>query len=156
MIYAIYRDKVYLANIRQLKVRLKTRIPEVGFNKLIDLAGNIHDDIFIKEVNIDDVSLIYETDYRATYQGSEYKCLNVTKKALYSNRITIYTNDSNIAEQYGFAKIEQFVYDKDIPLDEIDTLVEIRKPIQTFRNAEAKITVIQKNDIRGYLSNIIE
>lgn len=42
MIYAVYRNKIYLANIRQSKVRLKTRVEEQGFNKLVDLAGKIY------------------------------------------------------------------------------------------------------------------
>ncbi|MGO5073032.1 hypothetical protein ACTQ4K_03595 [Clostridium sporogenes] len=63
MIYAVYNNKVYLANVRKSKVRLKTRVAELGFNELVDLPGNIHKDIFIKEVDIDNVDIIYEVDY---------------------------------------------------------------------------------------------
>ena len=132
MIFADYKDKIYLANIRQSKVRLKTRIKEQGFNELVDLAGNIHKDIFIKEVDINDVDGIYEIEYRVLYKGSEYKCLKVSKETLDINYITIYTSDSTIAEKYGFIKKEQFIYDKDVLLDEIDALVEIKKPILNF------------------------
>ena len=132
MIFANYKDKIYLANIRQSKVRLKTRIKEQGFNELVDLAGNIHKDIFIKEVDINDVDRIYEIEYRVLYKGSEYKCLKVSKETLDINYLTIYTSDSTIAEKYGFIEKEQFIYDKDVLLDEIDALVEIKKPILNF------------------------
>ncbi|MDZ5000993.1 hypothetical protein GNF79_18395, partial [Clostridium perfringens] len=69
MIYAIYKNKIYLANVRQSKVRLKTRVAELGFNELVDLAGNVHKDIFIKEVDMNDVDIIYEVEYRVLYRG---------------------------------------------------------------------------------------
>jgi hypothetical protein len=33
---------------------------------------------------------------------------------------------------YGFEKLEQFVFKKDVPLSGIDALVEIKKPILQF------------------------
>lgn len=68
MTYAVYKNKIYLANIRQSKVRLKTRVAEPGFKELVDLAGNIHNDIFIKEIDINDVDIIYELEYRVLYR----------------------------------------------------------------------------------------
>ena len=156
MIYAVYKNKIYLANIRQSKVRLKSRSAEPGFNELVDLAGNIHKDIFIKEVDINDVDIIYEIEYIVLYRGSEYKCLKVNSQTLDVNYITIYTSDSDIAEKYGFIKKEQFIFDKNVFLDEIDALIEIKKPILKFSNLKEQKTTIKQKDIRNYLSNIIE
>lgn len=156
MIFANYKDKIYLANIRQSKVRLKTRIKEQGFNELVDLAGNIHKDIFIKEVDINDVDRIYEIEYRVLYKGSEYKCLKVSKETLDINYLTIYTSDSTIAEKYGFIEKEQFIYDKDVLLDEIDALVEIKKPILNFSYLKEQKKIINQKDVRDYLATIIE
>ena len=156
MIFANYKDKIYLANIRQSKVRLKTRIKEQGFNELVDLAGNIHKDIFIKEVDINDVDRIYEIEYRVLYKGSENKCLKVSKETLDINYLTIYTSDSTIAEKYGFIEKEQFIYDKDVLLDEIDALVEIKKPILNFSYLKEQKKIINQKDVRDYLATIIE
>lgn len=156
MIYAIYRNNIYLANIRQSKVRLKTRIAEPGFKELVDLAGNIHNDIFIKEVEINDVDIIYEQEYSVLYRGSEYECLKVNSQTLDRNYITISTNDSDLAEKYGFIKKEQFIFDKNVILDEIDELIEIRKPILKFSNLKEQKIIISQKDIRNYISNIIE
>ena len=156
MIYAIYKNKVYLANVRDLKVRLKTRMIEPGFNELVDLAGNIHKDIFIKEVDINNVDVIYEVDYRVLYKGNEYKCLKVSKNNLDINYITIYTSDSDIAQKYGFIKKEQFIFDKNVFLDEIDALIEIKKPILKFSNLKEQKIIIKQEDIKDYLSKIIE
>ena len=95
-------------------------------------------------------------NYKVIFKGSEYKCLKVNSQTLDINYITIYTSDSDIAKKYGFTKKEQFIFDKDVSLDEIDALIEIKKPILKFINLkEQKIKIEQKN-IRDYLSNIIE
>ena len=113
-------------------------------------------DIFIKEVDINEVDNLYEMNYRVLYKGNEYKCLKVNSETLDINYITIYTSDSDIAHKYGFIKKEQFIFDKDVSLDEIDALIEIKKPILNFSNlGEEKIKIEQK-DIRSYLLNIIE
>lgn len=156
MIYAIYKKKIYLANVRESKVRLKTRTDELGFNELVDLAGNVHKDIFIKEVDMNNVDIIYEVDYRVLYRGNEYKCLKVAKETVDINYITIFTSDSDIADKYGFIKKEQFIFDKDVSLDEIDALIEIKKPILKFSHLKEEKTKIGQKDIRDYLSNIIE
>ena len=156
MIYAVYKNKIYLANIRQSKVRLKTRVVEPGFNELVDLAGNIHKGIFIKEIDINDVDIIYAIEHRVLYKGSEYKCLKVNSQTLDINYITIYTSDSDIDEKYGFTKKEQFIFDKDVSLDEIDALIEIKKPILKFSNLKGQKITINQKDIKNYLSNIIE
>lgn len=113
--YAVYKNKIYLANIRQSKVRLKTRFLEPGFSELVDLAGNIHKDIFIKEVDMNDVEIIYEIEYRVVYRGSEYKCLKVNSQTLDINYITIYTSEYDIA-------VEQSIYYKH-GLEEIDEII---------------------------------
>ena len=156
MIFADYKNKIYLANIRQSKVRLKTRVKEQGFNELVDLAGNIHKDIFIKEVDINDVDIIYEIEYSVLYKGSEYKCLKVSKETLDINYMTIYTSNSDIAEKYGFIKKEQFIYDKNVLLDEIDALVEIKKPILNFSYLKEQKIIIDQKDVRDYLATIFE
>jgi len=156
MIYANYKNKIYLANIRQSKVRLKTRMKEQEFNELIDIAGNVHQDIFIKEVNISEVDTIYEVEYRILYKGSEYKCLKVSKELLDTNYITIYTSDRKIAEKYGFIKKEPFIYDKNVLLDEIEGLVEIKKPILNFSYLKEQKIIINQKYVRDYITTIIE
>ena len=156
MIYAIYKNKIYLANMRESRIRLKTRISEEGFNKLVDLAGNVHKDIFIKEVDIDDIDSIYELEYRIIYRGNEYKCLKVAKGNLDIDYITIYTSNVNLGKQYGFIKKEQFIFEKDVYLNEIDELIEIKIPILKFNNLKSERIKISGSDIRDYLLNIIE
>jgi hypothetical protein len=77
--YAVYKGKVYEANVRNSHIRLKSRKLDPEFSELVDLAGNIHKDIFINEVNFDDVEMIYELDYKLIYKGVAFLPLAVGK-----------------------------------------------------------------------------
>lgn len=154
--FAIYNNKIYIANIRNMKVRLKTRIHEQGFKELVDLAGNFHNDIFIKEVEMDDVDIIYELIYKVIYKSMEFELFTSKKHMLEYNQVTLYTKEFNIAEKYGFKKKEQFVYDKVIQLDEIEALIEIKKPIIKFNYMQEERIRIEQKDIKSYSENIID
>jgi len=153
--YAIYNNKVYIANVRDMKVRLNTRPPEKGFKELVDLAGNINNDIFINEVDMDEVAFIYELEYKVIYKGKVFEVSSSIKYILEYNRVMLYTKESSIAEQYDFKKKEQFVYEKDVYLNDIETLIEIKKPILKFDYMQEEKTMIDQKDIEGYMKNII-
>lgn len=86
----------------------------------------------------------------------EYDCLKVDSETLDINYITIFTSDSDIAKKYGFIKKEQFIYDKNVLLGEIDGLVEIKKPILNFSHVEEQKLIIDQKKVRDYLATIIE
>ena len=138
-----------------MKVRLKTRVPEQGFKELVDLAGNIHKDIFIKEVEMDNVAVIYELYYKVIYKGKEFEAFSSEKYMLEYNKMIISTKKSNIADQFGFIKKEQFVYDKDVQLNTIDALIEIKKPIVKSNYMKEEKTRIEQKDIKNYLKSIV-
>lgn len=156
MPYSIYQGKIYLSSIRNMKVRLRSRICEEGFTELVDLLGNIHDDIFIKEVNIEDVDIIYNVEYKVVYKGREFIPWAVGKFILETDKISLGTNDEKEAKSYAFEKMEQFVFKKDVPINEVDALIEIKKPILNFQNMKEKITRIEQKNIRDYINNLLE
>ncbi|BBO00151.1 hypothetical protein [Sporolactobacillus terrae] len=51
-------------------------------------------------------------------------------------------------------KIEPFVFDKKIPLDEIDALIEMKKPILKFKDQKEERTKIEHQDIKAYLEKL--
>lgn len=139
-----------------MKVRLRSRILEEGFSELIDLVGNIHNDIFIKEVDIDDVNIIYNLEYKVIYKGKEFVPWAIGKFILETDKIPLGTSDDNDAKNYGFKKMEQFVFKKEVLIDEVDALIEIKKPILKFKHIDEEVRKIDKKDIRSYLNNILE
>lgn len=156
MSYTIYQGRLYLSNIRNMKVRLRSRVAEEGFTELIDLVGNIHNDVFIKEVNIEDVDIIYNLEYKVVYKGREFIPWAVGKFILETDKISLGTNDEKEARSYAFEKMEQFVFKKDVPIDEVDALIEIKKPILKFQNMKEQFTRIEQKNIRNYINNLLE
>ncbi|MDQ7860408.1 hypothetical protein RCO48_02960 [Peribacillus frigoritolerans] len=43
------------------------------------------------------------------------------------NEISLFSIDSNDVACYGFEKQEQFVFKKDMPLDDIESIIEVKK-----------------------------
>ena len=157
--YAIQNKKIYKLSISEDNLEIFTKSAEKvdsSFKEVKIQQGFFLSIIYTKEIKISDIELAYELRYKVIFKGMEYDCLKVDSETLDLNYITIYTSDSDIAEKYGFIKKEQFIFDKNVSLDEIDALIEIKKPILKFSFLkEKKITIVQK-DVRAYLATIIE
>ncbi|AJH17005.1 hypothetical protein [Bacillus mycoides] len=52
--------------------------------------------------------------------------------------------------------MEQFVFKKEVPIEEVDALIEIKEFILKFQNMDEKVTRIEQKDIRSYLKNLLE
>lgn len=157
--YAIYNKKIYKLNILENGFEIYSESKDMVDSsfKVVKIGqGFFSRIIYTKEVKITDIELAYEVNYKVIFKGNEYKCLKVNSETLDINYITIYTSDSDIAHKYGFIKKEQFIFDKDVSLDEIDALIEIKKPILNFSNLGVEKIKIEQKDIRNYLLNIIE
>ena len=157
--YAIYKKRKYKLNMSEGKLEIFTKLidqVDPSFKVVKMQQGFFTTVVYIKEIKITDIELAYELNYRVRFKGMEFDCLKVDSETLDTNYITIFTSDSNIAERYRFLKKEPFIYEKNVLLDEIDALVEIKKPILNFSYLkEQKIMINQKN-LRNYLATIIE
>ena len=152
--YATYNNKKYPVNIRNDKFRLKSKEHESGFKELIDLGGNIHPDIFINEVTLDEIDLLFELKYKIIYKGKEYDPFSIGELVIDSGEITIFSSDYEDYESNGFIKVEQFVFQKQVSIDEIDAIVEVIEPILEFYKFPKERKVIPSNQIEKYFSSI--
>lgn len=152
----LYNGKHFLFNEREGKLRLRSSVPEVGFHQIVDKHGNFYPNVYVKEVTEKDVDLAYELIIRVEYKGKEFEPFAIGKQVLDKNKITLFTNDYDLMKQYGFYKKEQFVFIKEVPLDEIDLLLEIQKPILGFSGKQNIVNRIEKRDIVNYIKNMPE
>ena len=150
--YATYNKKNYPVNIRRDKFRLKSKEHESGFKELIDLGGNIHPDIFIKEVTLDEIELLFELKYKIIYKGKEYDTFSIGELVIDRGEITIFSSDYEDYESNGFIKVEQFVFQKKVIIDEIDAIVEFIEPILEFNKFPKERKVIPRNQIEIYFN----
>ncbi|THE10568.1 hypothetical protein E1I69_18350 [Bacillus timonensis] len=156
--YCIYKGKVYkvtingdLLNLTSYDVNDKQTN---GFKDYVDVLGRHHMDIFIKELAISDADLVYRKTVYAIYKGKEFETYGVDSSTLEKNYILLFSMDYEDVYDYGFLKHEQFVYQKEVLLNDIDALVEIKKPILKWENQPELRKTIPTNMIGAYLSQI--
>ena len=149
--YAGYNNKSYLVNIRDDKYRLRSKEHENGFKELVDLGGNIHHDVFIKEASREEIDLLFELNYKVVYKGKEYEPFSIGELVVDNGKITLFSSDYGIE---GFEKQEQFVFKKEVSIDEIDAIVEIRKPILEFDKLPEERKVISSSQVKEYLNRL--
>ncbi|TXC89521.1 hypothetical protein FS935_16705 [Metabacillus litoralis] len=153
--FAKYKNKVYPVFIRNGKYRLKSIAREPGFKELVDLTGKVHQDIYVKEVDLEDLELIYERKYRIIYQGREYKPFAIGELVIENFKISLFSSDYLDYEKNGFIKKEQFVFMKEVSINEIDRLVLIKTPIDKFKELPEEKIIIPSNDILEYYEKFI-
>ncbi|MFP9128230.1 hypothetical protein [Niallia sp. BSM11] len=151
--YARYKSANYPLNIRNNTYRLKSNNKESGFKVLVDLGGNVHDNIFIKEVDIDEIELIFERKYKVIYKGKEYDTFAIGELVINDGKIKLVSSDSEDYHNKGFEKQEQFVFTKNVRIEDIDALVEIIEPIMEFNNLPVERKIIPSTEIKEFIDN---
>lgn len=141
-------------NIRDDRLRLRTHEPEQGFRELVDQTGNMTN-LFIKDVTKEEVDLVYELKFLVAYKGKEFEPYSLGRHILDENEISLFSMDSNDVDCYGFEKQEQFVFKKDVPLDDIESIIEMKKPILIFEDLPESRRVIPKEEVRDYLRKLV-
>lgn len=147
--FAIYKDKVYPLNIRDGSLRLKSNIKEEGFKQLIDIAGNEHNDLFIKELSEEDVELAFEIEVVVVFKGEEFQLFTAVSPEDITVKITSFNPEQ--AKQFDFEIHEPFVFKKEISFDEVEEIIEIRKPILKWEGQPESRRIIPKQLYNAYL-----
>ncbi|MFC0273115.1 hypothetical protein ACFFIX_16990 [Metabacillus herbersteinensis] len=91
---------------------------------------------------------------RALYNGIEFETLSVGNHSIEENRISLFTMSVQDAIKFAFYKKEQFVFEKDVNLDEIEALFQMKKPIRTFKDLPVIRDLIAKEKIREYIKSL--
>jgi len=158
--FSVFRNKSYKFDIDDVNentlelISNNTSDLERGFIKYVDELGNVHSNILVKKVTIDEIELVYELQVNAVYKGKEFETYAVGPFCLEKNSLALFSMEPSDMDQYGFEKQEQFVFKKDISLDDVDALVEIKIPILSFAGNPVSRRLIPSNLIKEYLRNI--
>lgn len=160
--FCLYRNKAYKFDIDDYKEDTLELISnnmsdlERGFIRYIDELGKIHSEILVKEVTMDEVELVYELQINAIYKGKEFETYAVGPYCLEKNSLALYSMEPSDMKTYSFEKKEQFVFKKDISLDEVESLVEIKTPILEFEGNPESRRLIPNNLIKEYIRKQID
>ena len=157
VMYCQYKEKIYLADLDENLVEITSDVKENGFIPYTDILGNVHTDIFVKNLDVHDVELLFEQNIFIKYCGKYFETFagKITKDVLQEEKIMIFTSSECIAKEMNFNKKEQFVFIKDIKLEDIEEIKIVNRPISIFADRERKETRIEKKDIRKWLFDAI-
>ena len=62
----------------------------------------------------------------------------------------LFSKDPKDVEDNAFEKKEQFVFKKEVAIDEIDSLIEIKEPMLDFSSLPTETKVIPNDEIEAY------
>lgn len=132
----LYNGVEYDCRVKKEKVTLFTRINSEGFSLSRDLLGNVINGMYSKDVNFNEVEAVYTISYQVEYCGSYYEVLTLCADNLTTHKVTLVTQNEEIAQKYEFIKHEQFVYFKDITFD---SSTKLKCTKQYVRNSDKYI-----------------
>ncbi len=154
----LYKKKVYKVHLdNELLILSSSEVSDKvknGFTDYVDVLGRSHSNFFENKVTIDEVEIVYELQINAIYKGKEFETYAVGSFCLLESHILLFSNVSKDIEEYGFVKEEQFVFKKEISLDEVEALVEIKKPILKFKGMTNSKRLIPNDSILEYIRNL--
>lgn len=159
MLYAIYNQKMYDLWTKE-GFSIFTEIEEKtddSFQRKYnhDISGSKSSPLYIKKINEKDIELVFELDQHILYKGIELEIEGILNfETVGETYITIRTTDDKVANKLGFSEKDFFSYKKGIRLDEVDGIIEIRRPALYFSHLPEQRNVIRKKDIKRYLELI--
>ncbi|MDP4553398.1 hypothetical protein Q9251_21315 [Alkalihalobacillus macyae] len=155
--YAKYIDKIYKLDMDGdiLELMSTDQVDlQNGFSFYVDVLGKEHSDFYIKRVKVEEVDLAFELKINANYNGKEFETLSLGPFNIQEGKIPLFTKDFVEVEKFNFHKQEQFVFIKEVPLQEIESLVEINIPILKFKELPTTRRVIKSSEMIIYLKKL--
>lgn len=153
MTYGVYKNDSYRILIQNSgTIILISNIEYDCFHKYVNLAGEINNNIFIKEVTENDLEDAYELNCKVIYKGREFDVSSSMANIIKSNKLLIGTLDYPLTEELGgFERVDKYYYEKEVSFDEIDKFLEVKKPLFHFKNTKSVTTrEIPKDEIIKY------
>ena len=112
LLYCLYNNKKYKAKYQNGVVKITTDVKEQGFTNYIDVLGREHYDLFVKELSLQDVDLVFYEEIEFKYEGMYFSLFSSSIKPenVENGKFVIFTDSEETAQQYAFEKKEQFIF----------------------------------------------
>lgn len=152
MTYGVYKNNSYRILIQSGTIILISNIEYDGFHKYVNVAGEINNNTFVKEVTKNDLEDAYELNCKVIYKGREFDVSSSMANIIKTNKLIIGTLDYPLTEEIGgFERVDKYYCEKEVSFDEIDKFLEIKKPLFHFKNTKSVIVKeIPKDEIIKY------
>ncbi|WOO36597.1 hypothetical protein R2R35_22850 [Anaerocolumna sp. AGMB13020] len=155
-IYCDYKNNRYKAKLRNENILITAKEKQDGFRNYVDVLGNEHANLFMKEVNLDEVDFLYEECISINYKGNFFQLFagEINKSFILNNLFVIWTSSEEIAQQFGFEKKEQLVFTKNITREEIESVKIEKKPIAIFKGEPKKEVILEHDYLEKWFATL--
>lgn len=155
-LFCIYKNNKFCAEMCHGKIELISRNKKEGFEEYIDILGRVHENLFIKQLDLHDVDVVFRENIELKYKEVYFQLFSSTIKLenIQDNRFMLFTDSEKLAKEYSFEKKEQFVFSKDITKEQIESIKIIQQPIKEFESHGIKEIIIEKEKVNDWLSRI--
>ena len=156
--YAIYKQKKFEAeNVVGDEVTLYSYVKYEGFQNHIDPWGEVSDNFFSKQVNMEDLDYLYSIRYEIQYKGRFFSFHNgdFSKIIIYKDRYYIGTGDFSLAEQLGFEREDKLYFRKKLHRKDIEAIKIMEIPEGKFSDQDIKITIVKGKEIDDFLATFL-
>ena len=156
-IYCLYKNKRYLAEMKKNKVEISSNCKYRGFVEYVDVLGRVHNDLFIRMLDMDEVDIIYKEDVFIKYKDVYFQLFadKIFKQDVLDDSYMIWTSSEQLAHDYVFEKKEQFVFIKFITREEIEAVKIVKKPILDFKDQETSEEILEGDTLDKWLSELL-
>lgn len=155
----LFNGNLYrLADTRDKELFLMSRNDINGFMKVpdyYDYKGDLITNLFERKINENDLEDAYELWHDVIYKGERFELVNYVETLLDGEPVTIATSDAAKAKKFGLPRVDHGVYEKEIPISDIEAIIEIKEPLYQFEKTKQTTTrTIPKDEIMDYAKYI--
>lgn len=155
--YCKYSGIKYKIKKRDGEYIITSRIRKEEFSNYIDVLGNEHSDLYMKNVDVNEVDIIYKEDIFIKYKDEYFQLFadKIFKQDVLDDSYMIWTSSEQLAHDYVFEKKEQFVFIKFISREEIGDIKIVKKPMLDFKEQDSIEEILEGDALDNWLSEFI-
>ncbi|RSI63977.1 hypothetical protein D8863_09920 [Streptococcus oralis] len=156
--YAIYKQNKFEAEYENKhEVILYSRVKFKDFQNYISPWGRISDNVFTKNVKMEELDYLYSIHYEIQYKGhSFYVSSGMIRRNVEKDWFEIKpsANQNQIKDELGFKQINKLEWAKEISRKDIEVLKIVETPLGIFKDQGVKVKSLEGQDIDNFLNSI--
>jgi hypothetical protein len=139
------------------KFLIESETKKENFEDYVTDSGIEYKGHYRKYIDLDEVDDLYEEELYIKYKGSYFKLFSHDKISWYmivDDEYMLTTNSTQEVEEFGFDRLEPFVYAKYISRSEMEAIKIIRTHEPPFEEKGTEEIILEGDDLTEYLEEI--
>lgn len=153
----IYKGKKYRVAKDSTSFWLVSREKEEGFEEYVDMFGEKHPDLFVKDVDIHELDYLYEIEYEIQYKEYFFDVMSFMNRKLIDKDLFMLNagiEKYELMEKLGFEVYDKGQWWKKIGRKDIEVLKIIEEPLGIFKDRGSKVKILEGKAIDEFLASV--